>query len=94
MAPAMADDLVPASCPLTLGEAAERFGVSDRTIRRWVKDGTLVAVRVKTRLRFRPEDIQALIRSRLTREILGDASPRLTADRVAGPAARTGTASN
>jgi len=31
--------------PITITEAARRFGVSSRTVRRWVADGTLPAIR-------------------------------------------------
>jgi len=46
---------------LTVQEAAERARCSTRTIRRWIKDGTLQgAVRVKRRLLVPPEALDAL----------------------------------
>lgn len=34
---------------LTMKQAAEAFGLSDRTIRRWIADGLIVAYRVGPR---------------------------------------------
>lgn len=46
-----------------LQEAADRCGVSYRTIRRWIADGRINAVRVGPRLlKINAEDVLALIR--------------------------------
>jgi excisionase family DNA binding protein len=48
--------------PLLLpDEVAAILRVSPRTVRRWAGDGTLKCVRVAGSLRFRPDDIAALI---------------------------------
>lgn len=58
----MSKKALPHSSPnFTTNDVAEHFGVSVRTVRRWVADGYLKPVRVGPRLiRFRPEDIEAL----------------------------------
>ena len=45
MARSMPDDLPPAGRKMRTSEAAELFGVSDRTIRRWARAGLLPAWR-------------------------------------------------
>lgn len=46
---------------LTLHEAAEWYGVSERTLRRRISEGKLAAVRVGPRsIRVRAEDVEAL----------------------------------
>lgn len=47
----------------TLRQAADRLGVSEKTLRRRIADGTLVAYRVGPRLiRVRALDVDALLR--------------------------------
>ncbi len=47
----------------TLREAADRLGVSDRTLRRRIADGDLMAYRLGKRLiRVRTADVDALLR--------------------------------
>ncbi len=44
-------------------DVVARLGVSERTVRRLVEDGTLRAVRIGRRsVRFRPDDVRALER--------------------------------
>jgi len=46
---------------LTLKEAAEWYGVSERTLRRYISDGTLPADRVGPRaIRVKAADVEAL----------------------------------
>jgi excisionase family DNA binding protein len=53
----------PGDPSVTLAEAASRYGVSTRTLRRWVADGRLPAWRVGPRLiRVAPADVAALAR--------------------------------
>lgn len=48
----------------TLREAADRLGVSDRTLRRRIADGDLIAYRLGKRLiRVRTTDVDALLRT-------------------------------
>lgn len=48
---------------LTLAQAAEIFGTSERTIRRLIESGSLPAFRIGPRvLRVRVEDVRALAR--------------------------------
>lgn len=35
----------PIETPLTVHQVAERFGVADKTVRRWLNDGTLKGIR-------------------------------------------------
>lgn len=53
---------------LTLPEVAARLGVSELTVRRYIKAGELVAIRLgqKAGYRFRPEDVDAFERRRMT----------------------------
>jgi excisionase family DNA binding protein len=43
---------------LTVEEVAELMGVHPETVRRWVRDGRLQAMRWGDRLRFKPEAIR------------------------------------
>jgi excisionase family DNA binding protein len=53
----------PGDPSVTLAEAASRFNVSTRTLRRWVADGRLPAWRVGPRMiRVAPADVAALAR--------------------------------
>jgi excisionase family DNA binding protein len=48
---------------ITIGAAAERLGLDDRTVRRYVADGKLPAYRVGAKLvRVNLPDVEALIR--------------------------------
>lgn len=48
---------------LTPAEAAARVGRSERTIHRWIKDGSLAATRdpISRKIRIRAEDLDALV---------------------------------
>jgi excisionase family DNA binding protein len=47
---------------LTLAQVRQRLQVSDRTVRRWVNDGSLPAVRLHGHgIRVRERDVQRLI---------------------------------
>lgn len=47
---------------LTAPEVADQARVSPETVRRWVREGLLPAIELPSgRLRFRPEDIEALL---------------------------------
>jgi excisionase family DNA binding protein len=56
---------------LTYEEVRDRYGLrSTRTVRRWVEAGELPAVHLTTRtVRFREEDVEALIASRTDRKV-------------------------
>ncbi|OBY30479.1 hypothetical protein ACT18_17700 [Mycolicibacter kumamotonensis] len=44
-------------------QAAELLGVSEATLRKWVRDGMIPAVRIgKKLLRFDPKDLAAVVR--------------------------------
>jgi excisionase family DNA binding protein len=45
---------------LTSAEVARRLRVSQTTIARWVRDGTMTAVRIGRQYRFRASDVQAV----------------------------------
>ena len=47
---------------LTIPEAAARLGVSQDTIRRAIKGGTLPAVLIARRYRIRPDDLGRLVK--------------------------------
>lgn len=44
----------------TLKQAAERTGFTERTLRRRIEDGSLIAYRAGRAIRLRPEDVDAL----------------------------------
>jgi excisionase family DNA binding protein len=46
---------------LTTKDLQEIFSVSDKTIKRWRKNGTLPFVQIGGAIRFRTEDVQAAI---------------------------------
>lgn len=46
---------------LTKKEVAEKFGVTTRTVNRWRNRGLLKAVVVGRVVRFRPDDVEAVI---------------------------------
>ncbi len=50
---------------LVIGEVAELLRCSERTIRRWVRGGRLPVVRIGGAVRFRADDVAALLRSGL-----------------------------
>lgn len=53
----------PAIQHMTMRAAADYWGVSERTLRRWVAEGRLRAYRVGPRaVRVRAEDVEALCR--------------------------------
>jgi excisionase family DNA binding protein len=43
-------------------QAAEALAVSTDTLRRWQREGRIAAVRVGARIRFKREDVEALLR--------------------------------
>ena len=45
---------------MTLAQAAEFTQLSERTLRRYIAEGTLVAYRAGRAIRLRPEDVDAL----------------------------------
>lgn len=48
--------------PYTLARAAEIYGVTEKTLRRWIASGRLTAYRFGPRqIRIRPQDIEALM---------------------------------
>ena len=49
---------------LTIGQTAEVLQVSTKTIRRWIKNGDLIAHRFGRQLRIGESDLQAFIRMR------------------------------
>ena len=49
---------------LTVEQTAEVLQVSDRTVRRWIDDGDLVAHRFGRQLRIAPADLNSFIRMR------------------------------
>ena len=46
---------------LTMAEAADYLGVSPATIRRWIAEGHLAAVKLARSVRIRPEALDALV---------------------------------
>ena len=52
---------------LSPAEAAEAFGVGERTMRRWIADGTVPAFRVGRVVRVRLEDLERLADARTGR---------------------------
>lgn len=55
--------MAPLPALLTASEVAERARVSAETVRRWVREGQLPAITLPSgTLRFRAEDIDALLR--------------------------------
>jgi excisionase family DNA binding protein len=52
---------------LSLEDVAERLQVSDRTVRRWVKDGKLDAYKPGREWRIRPSDLEDFLESRKVR---------------------------
>lgn len=49
-----------APCMITIPQAAELYQVGERTLRRHIAQGTLVAYRLGRSIRLRPEDVDAL----------------------------------
>ena len=59
----------------TVPEVARRLQVTGKTVRAWISERKLTAIRVGREWRIREEDIQAFIQQHLstaTREIHGD----------------------
>lgn len=52
--------------PMTPRQAAEKVGVTERFLRNEVRRGNLRVLRLGRMLRFRPEDIDEYLESRLT----------------------------
>lgn len=44
----------------TVSQAAKRTGLGERTLRRYIAEGALVAYRAGRAIRLRPEDVDAL----------------------------------
>ena len=47
---------------LTLPEVVEALKVSESTVRRRIREGSLKAIRIGRQLRVRPEDLEAFLR--------------------------------
>ena len=52
---------------LTIGDTAGICQVSIKTVRRWIKDGDLIAAKLGNQWRIRPKDLEHFIRDRLER---------------------------
>src|SRR5215216_3622253 len=48
----------------SLSETARMFGVSERTLHRWMREGQLPVYRLGRQLRFRKSDIEAFLEER------------------------------
>ena len=48
----------------TIRQVAEHLSISDKTVRRWVEDGSLVVHRIGRQLRISEEDLAAFIKLR------------------------------
>jgi excisionase family DNA binding protein len=48
---------------LTAQEAADRLRITTRTLRRWIKDGKITAIRIGRTLRVRIKDVDKLVDS-------------------------------
>ena len=55
----------------TIGDTAQIFGVSTRTIHEWVRDGKLVARELPGRGRFLSEDLELFLQGSLRRRETG-----------------------
>lgn len=53
---------------MTPDQVARHLGVSANTVRQWVRLGKLKGFRVGSRLRIRPEDVQAFVEAGLDME--------------------------
>jgi excisionase family DNA binding protein len=51
---------------LTVAEVAEMLKLNPQTVRNWIDQGSLPAVRIGRRVRIRREDFQALVDHRYT----------------------------
>lgn len=51
---------------LTVAEVARSFDVSTRTVRRWMRDGLLVACRIGRTVRVHPDDLARFIKANRT----------------------------
>jgi len=60
---------------LSLQEAADRLGVSVYTVRRWIKDGKLRAIKPGKEYRVRQSDLEEFLRSREVHPKAPDRSP-------------------
>jgi excisionase family DNA binding protein len=49
---------------MTLPEAARYLGVSEDSIRRWIKDDKLPAVKLAGKYRISPSDLDAMVQQR------------------------------
>lgn len=78
---ATAKETDPLPALLSTAEIAEQFGRSPRTMRRWIRCGYLVPVRVGGAVFFRVEDLRQLIVERLIASI---SKPNATPRRVPG----------
>ena len=45
----------------TVRDLAEKMGVTEHTVRRWVKEGKITTIRVGKKLMFTKEDIKKLL---------------------------------
>lgn len=58
----------PYDCLLTYADLERWLGLTERTLRRRVKDGSLKAIRIGGAIRFRREDVEAFIRDNASKE--------------------------
>ena len=61
----------PLSTLLTRAEVAGLMQVTEHTVDKWCREGRLPRIRVARAVRFRPEDVAALIDESVTREPVG-----------------------
>ena len=52
---------------LDITGVAEFCGVSDKTVRRWIEAGDLLAAKLGNQWRIQPRDLQDFIRERMSR---------------------------
>lgn len=70
---------------LRISEVAERLGISDRTIRKWIKDGKIRAYRAGERCMWliQEKDVNTIIRPNIdTRSEAGNTNDKEIADQA------------
>ena len=50
----------------TVAEVAEYLSISEQTLRRWINEGTLTAIKLGRELRIAESDLQAFLEARRT----------------------------
>jgi excisionase family DNA binding protein len=54
--------MTPIETPLTTGEVAQRYGVTNSSVRRWAKNGRIASFKTPTgQLRVLPSEVEAMI---------------------------------